>query len=82
MEIFLTSKNTGPSYGPDPLHVLYVGDDYNKAVEAVGEFVRYEKEFKQIGTYIPTAAPKDQVNRMVKYYMADGWWYTIVGILI
>jgi hypothetical protein len=84
MDVFVTSKNTGPSWNSDPLHVVYIGTSLDAAIEKVGDFVRYERDIEpviQSSMYgLPTAIPQDTEPRLVKYYGADGWWYSIVKI--
>lgn len=81
MRVYCTSKNTGPSYHSDPIHMVYLGTSVDKAIRAVGKFSKYEKnqsqyprEFMKSFTALPLAV--DSV--LIKYYMADGWWYSIV----
>lgn len=81
MDIYFTSKNTGPTWGSDPVHLVYVGESLSDAIDAVGDFARYEKSEYIATTRYPevfTALPREAVYKYVKYYMADGWWYSIV----
>ena len=84
MDIYITSKNTGPTWtGPDPITMLYIGDDLEKAIEAVGDFVKYEREPRNPDrTDYYTAAPINSNPELVKYYMADGWWRSVVKIKV
>ncbi len=81
MRVYVTSKNSGPTWsGPDPVTMLYLGTDINKAEEAVGNFTKYWKEehpkqYKEIYT----ALPQGMEFEMIQFYMADGWWYSIVA---
>ena len=80
MELYCTSQNTGPTWsGTDPIRMLYLGTDRTKAIEAVGDFVRYEKE--SANTRHPhslSALPNDIDWVMVAYYAADGFWKSVV----
>jgi hypothetical protein len=88
VEVFFTSKNTGPTWtGPDPISLCYIGTDLEKAIEAVGYFVRYEVDDINDCYYTSypkscSALPRDHERELVKYYTADGWWYTIEKIYI
>lgn len=84
MDIYITSKNTGPTWtGPDPLTMLYIGNDLEKAIEAVGDFVKYEREpGNSSKAYYYTVAPDNANPELVKYYMVDGWWRSIVKIKV
>lgn len=81
MYIYVTSKNTGPSWQSDPLHVVYMGVSVKEAEDAVGEFSRYQKPLpsdQQRPFY--SALPKTLDKEMIQFYMADGWWYSIERI--
>lgn len=83
MIVYATTKNTGPSWNSDPLHLLYLGTSVKEAEEAVPEnFQRYQKEEKDWPTpplrKLACALPRDIDHELVQYYMADGWFYTIV----
>lgn len=82
MDVYFTSKNTGPSWGSDPKHLVYVGTSLDEAMAAVGDFARYEKPWPLNTMYpdIYSALPSDTEREMIKYYMADGWWYTVVMV--
>lgn len=83
MEVYFTSKNSGPSYGYDPVTLDYVGTDLEKAIEAVGSFQKYEWNEYVIGTTYPhiyTVLPEGTDFEFVKFYMADGWWYSVVKV--
>lgn len=81
MKLFITSKNTGPSWHSDPVHFLGIHATLDEAIALVDNFVRYEKEW-QPASYMPTCVPYVFSPKMVKYYMADGWWYSIVEVEI
>jgi hypothetical protein len=80
MDVFCTSKNSNPSWaGPDPWHVVYIGTSLEEELEAVGTFVRYEKPFEPFNrSYIPYALPHGIEKKVVRFYTADGWWFSIV----
>lgn len=83
MLVYCTSKNTGPSWSIDPTHMLYLGTSFEEAEKAVGDFVQYRKEEKIFYhlNRIPelySALPKNIEWRMVRWYTADGYWYSIV----
>ena len=77
MDVYCTSSNTGPSYFSDHIHMRYLGTSLEDAISAVGDFQRYEKEI-QSTRHLYSALPISMTWEPVKYYMADGWWYTIV----
>jgi hypothetical protein len=77
MDVYCTSKNSNPSWnGPDPWHVVYIGTSLEEAIEAVETFTRYEKAFDK--RYVPSALPHKIEIKPVKFYTADGWWFSIV----
>ena len=80
MRVYCTSKNTGPSWQLDPVYMVYLGTSLDSAVMAVGDFVRYEKGQEELPKYLKpyTALPENISFVFIKYYMADGWWYSIV----
>jgi hypothetical protein len=78
MQVYATSKNTGPSYHGDPIRLIYLGSDLQKARESVGTFARYQREFNVSYPELYSALPRDIDWEMVEYFMADGWWYSIV----
>lgn len=85
MEVFITSKNTGPSYGHDPITMKYIGTSLDEAIAAVENFVRYETPLEDLTTEkthpeIYCVLPHHVEREYVKYYNADGWWYTIAKI--
>ncbi len=79
MDVFCTSKNSGPSYVSDSTYMLYLGTSLEEAIAAVGTFVKYERPITErdrklsVLTYLMPREP-------IKYYMADGWWCSIVKI--
>ncbi len=78
--MFATSKNTGPSWGSDPVYLEYLGKDINEAEKVVGDFSRYQKDEKDFPKEFPdiyTALPRGMNFEMMRWYMADGWWYAI-----
>jgi len=81
MRLYCTSKNTGPSYSSDPVYMVYLGPNRDDAIAAVKDFNRYEK-FAVITEYpeIYSALPREIPREMIKWYEADGWWYSIVSI--
>lgn len=81
MRVYLTSCNTGPTWsGPDPVHVKYLGTNILKADAAVGDFRKYWKEqHPSEHRDLYTALPRGMIFEFVQYYMADGWWYSIVA---
>lgn len=83
MLIYCTSKNAGPSWQSDPVTMIYLGTSFYDALHAVGDFKKYEKtheEFPKTHPDIYTALPRktEIAWHFVKYFMADGWWYSIV----
>lgn len=80
MEIYVTSKNSGPSWHSDPVFLIYIGTSLEEAVDAVGDFKRYERDpFPTKSFY--SALPKDIEREMVHYYAADGWWYSVEKVV-
>lgn len=78
MEIYCTSKNTGPlTAGPDPIHMLYLGTSEDDAIAAVGTFVKYEKP-ESPGFWQTALLASVDGQELAHWYMADGWWYSIV----
>jgi hypothetical protein len=84
MDVFFTSKNTGPSWQSDPVHLLYFGTDFEKALEAVDQnFRRYETSFDELNVRYPdiySVLPQGTDWEMVRFYSGDGWWYSIVKV--
>lgn len=84
MKIYCTSKNSGPSWGGDPVYMVYIGTSLDEAREAVREdFRRYEvtpDKFPTRHRHIYSAIPADMERDFVVFYDADGWWYSIVSI--
>ena len=82
MRVYATTKNSGPTYGRDPLTLVYIGTSVEEAEKAVGDFVKYQKPEEKFPTnylHIYSAIPRDVVKwDLIQYYMADGWWYSIV----
>lgn len=78
LTVYCTTKNSGPSWHSDPLHLVYIGNSFKLAEEAVGDFRRYEKEQHPQDPKSWSILPRTMDYQMVKYYMADGWWYSIV----
>lgn len=81
--IYATSKNTGPTWtGSDPVTLVYLGTSVEEAEVAVGNFTRYAKtedKFPVNFLHIYSAIPRNYVEwELIQYYMADGWWYSIV----
>jgi hypothetical protein len=84
MELYVTSKNSGPTWsGPDPKYVEYIGTSLEEAVGAIPNV------FQRQGTDITgrtaepevwSALPRGMRQEMIQFYMADGWWYSIVKI--
>jgi hypothetical protein len=85
MLVYCTSKNTGPSYQSDPVHMLYLGTSIKEAEAAVGDFVKYQKDETGFPVNYPehySAIPRKMEREMLQFFMADGWWYSIVMINI
>lgn len=82
MELYCAVKNTGPTWtGPDPTYMLYLGTSLEEAILAVGDFVKYEKPIhpNQLEhKHVYSALPKDIDFTIERYYMADGWWRTVL----
>ncbi len=77
MKVFCTSMNSGP------LTIVYLGTSIEEATKAVGVFAKYkinETEFPTKCVQNYSAIPKLKVDwKLLQYYMADGWWYSIVS---
>lgn len=83
MKIYVTSKNSGPSWEHEQKSIVYIGSSLEIAVENVEDFRRYEvgrDKFPTRYPYLYSAIPQYMNRRMVKFYTADGWWYSIVSI--
>lgn len=83
MKIYITSKNTGPSWSSDSVHMKYIGTSLEDAVAAVGNFVKYEDEDTTITMrylFIYTVLPEGTDFVFERFYMADGWWYSVVSL--
>lgn len=81
MKLYCVTKNSGPSWTTDPLTMVYLGTSSQEAYEAVGNFDRYQRtpdDFPQEHLDLYTALPRGTEFELIEYYMADGWWYTIV----
>ncbi len=79
MDVYCTSKNSSPSWsGPDPYYIVYIGTSLQDAIDAVGIFTCYEKSVKK--EHIPSALPYGMEKEIVKFYTADGLWFSIVKI--
>jgi hypothetical protein len=81
MDIYVTSKNSGPSWSSDPITMMYIGTSYEKAVEAVGIFIKYEKTVIVENQKLYSALPSKTDREMIHYYMADGWWFSIEKLI-
>lgn len=85
MEIYVTSKNDGPTMVAERTYVRYIGISLDEAIKAVGEFVKYQHDEK-IGekryANLYTAAPDEASPEFVHFYEADGWWYSIVKVVV
>ena len=80
VKVFATTKNSGPSWSSDPLTLVYLGTSLDDAQEAVGDFRKYRREvFPERSPEIYSAIPRAIEREWVDYYMADGWWYSIVS---
>lgn len=79
-QIYITSKNTGPSWQSDPLHMIYIGSSVKEAEEAVPEpFRRHFKNLPPETRYYTAIGYASGLEyEMIQFYMADGWWYSIV----
>lgn len=85
MDIYVTSKNTGPSWTLDPKHVLYIGTSLEEAESHIMTFARYERPFNPQAYYdekLYSAIPENMDREMIKFYEADGWWCSIVKITL
>lgn len=84
MELYVTSKNSGPSHSFDPTRVLYIGVSLEDARKAIEEgFQKYEVESDKFPTRFPhiwSAIPSGMRRDMIAFFDADGWWYSIVKI--
>lgn len=92
MKLFVVSKNSGPSWSNETLSLLAISTSMEDAKEYVPDHFRkyLRKDFKphtwEKGgvkhTYIPSIVPENMNPQMEEYYMADGWWYSIVSVEI
>lgn len=82
MDLYFVTKNTGPTWtGSDPLWLKYVGPSEDEAMEAVGDFRRYARPFPENYTVsVHTIVPSTLNPEMIRWFMADGWWYSIVKV--
>lgn len=83
--LYCTSKNSGPSWTHDPVTMLYLGTSVAKAEQAVGDFAKYQKEEKDFPSHhieLYNALPNDHPFELIQWYMADGWWYSIVRFFL
>lgn len=83
MELFCVTKNTGPSWSSDPLHLIYLGTSLDDAIATIDAFARYEVNvdrfmFDRVYPDMFTILPEKVAREFVKMYMADGWWMSIV----
>lgn len=82
MQLFCVTKNSGPSMTIDHLRMLYLGPSLEKAYDAVGDFRRYQVDIGRYTKYpkdsMWSALPKVIDWMMVSFYMADGWWMSVV----
>lgn len=79
MKVYATTKNSGPSWSHETIFLVYLGTSFDAAKLAVGDFTRDEKAFPETwSARAHCALPNDIDITLVKYYMSDGWWYTIV----
>jgi hypothetical protein len=83
MIVYCTSKNSGPSWQSDPVTMVYLGTSIVEALKAVGRFARYQKSEDNFPAkehiYLYSSLPRDIEFKLVNYYMADGWWYSVVS---
>ena len=82
MDIYVTSKNTGPSWHIDPIHMVYLGPSYQSAVAAVGTFKKYDRKDLPIPPEAFSVLPHNVRREMIHYYMAGGRWYTVEKVTI
>lgn len=86
MDVFFTSKNTGPSWVSESAYLVYFGTDFQEALNAVDvNMRRYEvqwEEYKKDRDYlrIYSALPQNVDWEMVRFFAADGWWESIVKV--
>lgn len=83
MKIYVTSKNSGPSWSHETKSVLYIGIDSLEALKAVGDFARHHKTKAEWPTRLPylySAIPEAMPRKMLEFFESDGWWYSIVQI--
>lgn len=81
MKVYCTTKNSGPSWASDPLFMVYLGISLEEAVITASTFHRYEKgerDFPKRFPEIYSALPNAINWEMIRFYTADGWWYSIV----
>lgn len=81
MKVYCTSKNSGPSYQSDPVHMVYLGTSLEDAEKEIKKFFKYEKPFayrEGTGKELYSVLPSTINWEMVKWCTADGWWWSIV----
>lgn len=81
MIVYCVTKNTGPSWQSDPLHLVYLGTSIEDAEKSVGDFTKYqqpESKFPVNFLEVYSVIPKILNWELIQYYAADGWWYSIV----
>lgn len=89
--LYVTSRNSSTSWSaPDCLRVMYLGSSLDDAVEAVGDFQKYQNDdyinrFKDANPQASlegySALPRAMDGRSsVHFYIADGYWFHIEKI--
>lgn len=84
MDIYVTSRNEGPSYNREIEHLLYLGTSLDEAIEEVEDFARYERPYDRGEEFrnLYSALPMDMEREMIKFYFADGFWYSVEKITL
>lgn len=84
MKLYVTTKNSGPSWSYDPLTIVYLGLSVDDAIQAVPEdFRQYRRDDYLDGSLhkeLFSAIPRSTSRSLVAFYIADGWWYSVVEV--
>lgn len=73
MKIYVTSKS-------DPRTLIHISTSLADAINAVGDFVKYEYPFPKEFPNNYSGLPYSQERTLERFYMADGWWYSVESI--
>ncbi len=78
MDIYCTSKNSGPN--SLSTQSLYIGTSLDEAIKKVGFFVPWEKPPLNKYAYIPCFLPTETKYEVIKLYVSNFLWISIVRI--